>query len=102
MSVEESGFPGGPSDATPGVDAGKIALRDDADAVRLGIGRYTVDLVARGAQVLAIVGRGVGSPPTKLSLPIGAAAVLVELADTADARTAWRTAAWPLCVSVGG
>jgi hypothetical protein len=38
----------------------------------------------------------VGSPPTTASVPIGTAAGLVELADTADARTAWNTAAWPL------
>jgi len=75
---------------------GRSGLREDAPALRLAIGRFTVDLAAHAAHVLAAAGRGVGTPPTVGALPIGAAAVLVELADTVDARTAWGTQLWPL------
>lgn len=85
-------------DETPTPGAGRNPLRADAPAVRLGIGRFTVDLVAREVLgVLAAVGRGVGTAPTVGRLAIGAAAALVELADTTAAdRTAWGTQLWPL------
>ena len=83
-------------DATPTLQRDKTGLRADAPALRLGIGRYTVDLVAGGGHVLGAVGRGVGTAPATGLLPIGTAAVLLALADTVDARTAWETQWWPL------
>lgn len=87
----------GSVDATPTPQQGKTDLRGDAPAVRLGIGRFTVDLVeVRGVEVLAVVGWGVGADTEPVTLPLGAVAVLLGLADTVDARTVWNTAAWPL------
>jgi len=89
ISADEAGV-------TPGVEGRDTGLQPDAPAARLGIGRYTVDLVARGGHVLAAFGRGVGTTPATAPLPIGTAAVLLALADTVDARTAWETQWWPL------
>lgn len=81
--------------ATPTPDGPKTGLDAGDPAIRLGIGRYTVDLVAdRG--LFALVGAGVGTEPVAVDLTPVAAAVLVEAADTRDSRTVWETSAWPL------
>lgn len=72
-------------------------VRPGAGAVRLGIRRLTVDLVVVPGGLLALAGRGVGASTTTAAVPVGTAAGLVALADTVDVRTAWDTAAWPLC-----
>jgi len=72
-------------------------VRTDAGAVRLGIGRFTVDLVDVLGGLLALAGSGVGSSTTTATVPLATAVGLVALADTVDVRTAWESAAWPLC-----
>lgn len=74
---------------TPRVEAGETALR-------IGCGRCTVDIVPSHGAFIAVAGDGVGSQPATAEITPATVALLLDLADTLDERTAWDTAAWPL------
>jgi len=74
-----------------GYDTSKTALR-------LGIGRYTVDIVSRDTGLCAIIGSGVGSEPTTVPITPTAATVLLDRADTVDDRHPIDTQAWPVLI----
>jgi len=74
-----------------GYDTSKTALR-------LGIGRYTVDIVSRDTGLCAIIGSGVGTEPESVAITPTAASVLVDRADTLDDRRPSETQAWPLLI----
>jgi hypothetical protein len=74
-----------------GYDTSKTALR-------LGIGRYTVDIVSRDNGLCAIIGSGVGSEPTTVPITPTAVVALLDRADTIDDRRPIGTQAWPLLI----
>jgi hypothetical protein len=67
-------------------------------ALRLGIGRYTVDILSHDSGLSAIIGSGVGTEPVTVPITPTAAAVLLDRADTVDDRRPIETQAWPLLV----
>lgn len=91
-ALSEPGLPG----ATPGGKRVQSPFQKDQPAVRLGLGRFTVDIAASTDGAVAFIGSGVGSGPLAVDVTPAAVMALLELADTADCRTVWKTQAWPL------
>jgi len=85
------------SGLTPRVSPEETRLQDTDSAVRVALGRYTVDIVAPAmGEVFAVIGAGIGTEPVTVDVGAGTVALFLEVADTVDSRTVWETQAWPL------
>lgn len=67
-------------------------------AIRVGIRRYTVDIVSADTGLCAIIGSGVGSEPTTVPITPTGVSLLLDRADTVDNRRPIDTQAWPVVI----
>jgi hypothetical protein len=85
------------SGLTPRVSPEETRLQDTDSAVRVALGRYTVDIVAPAmGEAFAVIGAGVGTEPVSVDVDASTVALLLEVADSVDQRTVFETQAWPL------